>query len=71
MATQREKDAAGYLKKHRVMELMDNLSGLLFFYRPGQSFSSRMQRMKIKENGLKQTYLIKVTQLELIARLIV
>lgn len=37
MATQREKDAADYLKKHKIIELMDNLTGMLFFYRPGQT----------------------------------
>lgn len=35
MATQREQDAAEYLKKHKVIELMDNLTSMLFFYRPG------------------------------------
>ena len=35
MATQRERDAADYLKKHRIMELMDNLTSMLFFHRPG------------------------------------
>ncbi|XP_072242449.1 EF-hand calcium-binding domain-containing protein 10 [Leuresthes tenuis] len=34
MATQREKDAAEYLKKHKIIELMDNLTSMLFFYRP-------------------------------------
>ncbi|XP_036962194.1 EF-hand calcium-binding domain-containing protein 10 [Acanthopagrus latus] len=34
MATQRERDAADYLKKHRIMELMDNLTSMLFFHRP-------------------------------------
>ncbi|KAM4573667.1 EF-hand calcium-binding domain-containing protein 10 [Odontesthes bonariensis] len=34
MATQREKDAADYLKKHKIIELMDNLTSMLFFYRP-------------------------------------
>ncbi|KAF0040423.1 hypothetical protein F2P81_006321 [Scophthalmus maximus] len=37
MATQREQDAADYLKRHQIMELMENLTGMLFFYRPGQS----------------------------------
>uniref|UniRef100_A0A671XXN6 Si:dkey-42p14.3 n=1 Tax=Sparus aurata TaxID=8175 RepID=A0A671XXN6_SPAAU len=27
-------DAADYLKKHRIMELMDNLTSMLFFHRP-------------------------------------
>lgn len=35
MATQREKDAAEYLQKHRIMELLENLNSLMFFYRPG------------------------------------
>ncbi len=35
MATQREEDAADYLKEHKIMELMDNLTSMLFFYRPG------------------------------------
>lgn len=35
MATQREAEAADYLKKHRLMELLEHLSGLLFFHRPG------------------------------------
>ncbi|XP_068452673.1 EF-hand calcium-binding domain-containing protein 10 isoform X2 [Clinocottus analis] len=34
MATQREKDAEDYLKKHRIPELMENLTAMLFFYRP-------------------------------------
>lgn len=35
MATQREKDAAEYLQKHRIMELLENLSSLMFYHRPG------------------------------------
>lgn len=35
METQKEKDAAEYLQKHRIMELLENLNSLLFFYRPG------------------------------------
>ncbi|CAF90306.1 unnamed protein product [Tetraodon nigroviridis] len=34
MATQREKDAAEYLQKHRIMELLENLSSLMFYHRP-------------------------------------
>ncbi|XP_078112720.1 EF-hand calcium-binding domain-containing protein 10 [Sander vitreus] len=34
MATQREKDAADYLEKHKMFELMENLTSMLFFYRP-------------------------------------
>ncbi|XP_059191341.1 EF-hand calcium-binding domain-containing protein 10 [Centropristis striata] len=34
METQREKDAADYLRKHQILELMDNLTSMLFFHRP-------------------------------------
>uniref|UniRef100_A0A673A8B5 Uncharacterized protein n=1 Tax=Sphaeramia orbicularis TaxID=375764 RepID=A0A673A8B5_9TELE len=37
MAASREEEAADYLKKHRIMELVENLSSLLLFYRPGHS----------------------------------
>lgn len=35
MAARREEDAAVYLEKHKLVELMDNLTSMLFFYRPG------------------------------------
>lgn len=35
MATPRETEAADYLKKHRLLELLEHLGGLLFFHRPG------------------------------------
>ncbi|KAM6973181.1 EF-hand calcium-binding domain-containing protein 10 [Aplochiton taeniatus] len=34
MATHREKEAYEYMEKHKIMELMDNLTSMLFFYRP-------------------------------------
>uniref|UniRef100_A0A3P8ULV3 EF-hand calcium-binding domain-containing protein 10-like n=1 Tax=Cynoglossus semilaevis TaxID=244447 RepID=A0A3P8ULV3_CYNSE len=34
METQREQDAADYLNKHKILDLMDNLTSMLFFYRP-------------------------------------
>ncbi|PWA24489.1 EF-hand calcium-binding domain-containing protein 10 [Gambusia affinis] len=34
MATQRERDAREYLKKHKILELMDNMTSMLLFYRP-------------------------------------
>lgn len=43
MATQREKEAADYLKKHKIVELMENLTSMLFFYRPGQLLSFLLQ----------------------------
>lgn len=40
MATPREQEAADYLRKHKIIELMDNLTSMLFFYRPGQTYFS-------------------------------
>uniref|UniRef100_A0A672IZR1 Si:dkey-42p14.3 n=1 Tax=Salarias fasciatus TaxID=181472 RepID=A0A672IZR1_SALFA len=34
MSTQREKDAADYLQKHKIIELMESLTSMLFFHRP-------------------------------------
>ncbi|KAJ8373618.1 hypothetical protein SKAU_G00041980 [Synaphobranchus kaupii] len=34
MATPREQEAANYLEKHKIPELMDNLTSTLFFHRP-------------------------------------
>ncbi|XP_029290276.1 EF-hand calcium-binding domain-containing protein 10 [Cottoperca gobio] len=57
MATQREKDAADYLKKHRIIELMDNLSSMLFFYRPEnprEFLVEQLEQLKIsQQSGVK------------------
>ncbi|KAL0967946.1 hypothetical protein UPYG_G00260210 [Umbra pygmaea] len=34
MATSKEQEAADYLRKHKIIELMGNLTSMLFFYRP-------------------------------------
>uniref|UniRef100_W5NFU7 EF-hand calcium binding domain 10 n=2 Tax=Lepisosteus oculatus TaxID=7918 RepID=W5NFU7_LEPOC len=34
MATPREREAASYLEKHKILDLMDNLASMLFFHRP-------------------------------------
>ncbi|KAJ8249634.1 hypothetical protein COCON_G00228500 [Conger conger] len=34
MATPREQEAANYLEKHKIPELMNNLTSMLFFHRP-------------------------------------
>ncbi|XP_010752132.2 EF-hand calcium-binding domain-containing protein 10 [Larimichthys crocea] len=57
MATQREKDAADYLKKHKIIELMDNLTGMLFFYRPEnprEFLIEQLEQLKIsQQRGVK------------------
>ncbi|XP_043084504.1 EF-hand calcium-binding domain-containing protein 10 [Puntigrus tetrazona] len=34
MSSPREREAAEYLKKHKIIELMDALTSMLFFHRP-------------------------------------
>ncbi|XP_028306811.1 EF-hand calcium-binding domain-containing protein 10 [Gouania willdenowi] len=34
MDTQKERDVAEYLEKHKIMELMENMTSLLFYHRP-------------------------------------
>ncbi|XP_068452674.1 EF-hand calcium-binding domain-containing protein 10 isoform X3 [Clinocottus analis] len=46
MATQREKDAEDYLKKHRIPELMENLTAMLFFYRPEDPREFLVEQLK-------------------------
>ncbi|XP_010862767.1 EF-hand calcium-binding domain-containing protein 10 [Esox lucius] len=36
MATPREQEAADFLRKHKIIELMDNLTSMLLFHRPGR-----------------------------------
>ncbi|KAG8012331.1 Sorting and assembly machinery component 50-like protein A, partial [Nibea albiflora] len=57
MATQREQDAADYLKKHKIIELMDNLTSMLFFYRPEnprEFLIEQLEQLKIsQQSGVK------------------
>ncbi|KAJ4937807.1 hypothetical protein JOQ06_002437 [Pogonophryne albipinna] len=52
MATQREEDAAEYLKKHNIIELLDNLSCMLFFHRPEKPrefLIEQLEQLKISQ----------------------
>ncbi|XP_068169024.1 EF-hand calcium-binding domain-containing protein 10 [Antennarius striatus] len=54
MATPGENDADVYLKKHKVVELLDNLSGLLFFHRPEnptEFLIEQLEQLKISQQG--------------------
>ncbi|XP_023256119.1 EF-hand calcium-binding domain-containing protein 10-like [Seriola lalandi dorsalis] len=57
MAEQREEDAADYLKKHKIIELMDNLTSMLFFYRPEkprQFLIEQLEQLKLsQQSGVK------------------
>ncbi|XP_040894801.1 EF-hand calcium-binding domain-containing protein 10 [Toxotes jaculatrix] len=57
MASQREQEAADYLKKHKIMELMENLTSMLFFYRPEKPrefLIEQLEQLKIsRQSGVK------------------
>ena len=36
MTSPKEVEATEYLKKHKILELMDNLTSMVFFHRPGE-----------------------------------
>ncbi|KAF3706208.1 EF-hand calcium-binding domain-containing protein 10 [Channa argus] len=57
MATEREEDAADYLKRHRIIELMDNLTSMLFFYRPENPREFLIE--KLEELKLSQQHKVK------------
>lgn len=38
METPGEREASEYLKNHKIVELMNNLTSMLLFYRPGKTF---------------------------------
>ncbi|KAK2842638.1 hypothetical protein Q5P01_012838 [Channa striata] len=52
MATQREEDAAEYLRKHKIIELVDNLTSMLLFYRPEnprEFLIEKLEELKISQ----------------------
>ncbi|XP_041854083.1 EF-hand calcium-binding domain-containing protein 10 [Melanotaenia boesemani] len=57
MATQKEKDAADYLKKHKIIELMDNLTSMLLFHRPEnprEFLVEELKKLKVsQQTGVK------------------
>ncbi|KAK3558398.1 hypothetical protein QTP86_018002, partial [Hemibagrus guttatus] len=57
MSTPREQEAAQYLENHKIVELMNNLTSMLFYYRPEHprefliSQLEQMQASKLQEAG--------------------
>ncbi|XP_042609306.1 EF-hand calcium-binding domain-containing protein 10 isoform X2 [Cyprinus carpio] len=52
MSSPRELEAAEYLKKHKIIELMDNLTSMLFFYRPDRPrefLIDQLEKLKVSE----------------------
>ncbi|XP_026167908.1 EF-hand calcium-binding domain-containing protein 10-like isoform X2 [Mastacembelus armatus] len=70
MATQREQDAADYLKKHKIIELMDNLTSMIFFYRPDNPRAfliEQLEQIKIsQQNAVKGPNLFNNSNLDAI-----
>ncbi|XP_070764223.1 EF-hand calcium-binding domain-containing protein 10 [Enoplosus armatus] len=68
MATQRQKDASDYLKKHKIMELMDNLTSMLFFYRPEnprEFLIEQLEQLKMsQQSGVRGPHLFNNTNLK-------
>ncbi|KAM8892911.1 EF-hand calcium-binding domain-containing protein 10-like [Spinachia spinachia] len=57
MASQREQDAADYLRKHKLLELMENLSGLLLFHRPDnprEFLVEQLEQLKLSQQSGKK-----------------
>ncbi|XP_026222395.1 EF-hand calcium-binding domain-containing protein 10 [Anabas testudineus] len=74
MATQREQEAADYLKKHRINELMDNLISMLFFYRPDnprEFLIEKLEELKIsRQGGVKGPNLFNNSNLDAVFRIL-
>ncbi|XP_063335247.1 EF-hand calcium-binding domain-containing protein 10 [Pelmatolapia mariae] len=54
MAARREEDAAVYLEKHKLVELMDNLTSMLFFYRPEKPrefLIEKLEQLKLSQQS--------------------
>ncbi|CAK6954490.1 EF-hand calcium-binding domain-containing protein 10 [Scomber scombrus] len=68
MATQREKETADYLKKHKIIELMENLTSMLFFHRPEnprEFLVEQLEQLKISQHGgIKATSLFNNSNLD-------
>uniref|UniRef100_A0A3B3VL94 Si:dkey-42p14.3 n=1 Tax=Poecilia latipinna TaxID=48699 RepID=A0A3B3VL94_9TELE len=57
MSTQRERDAKEYLKKHKIFELMDNMTSMLLFYRPENPKEFLIEQLELlkvsRESGMR------------------
>ncbi|XP_008309713.1 EF-hand calcium-binding domain-containing protein 10-like [Cynoglossus semilaevis] len=68
MATQKEKESSDYLKRHKIIELMDNLTSMLFFYRPEnprEFLIKQLEQLNIsKQTGEKRPNLFNSSNLD-------
>uniref|UniRef100_A0A3B3YZM7 Uncharacterized protein n=1 Tax=Poecilia mexicana TaxID=48701 RepID=A0A3B3YZM7_9TELE len=53
----RERDAKEYLKKHKIFELMDNMTSMLLFYRPENPKEFLIEQLELlkvsRESGMR------------------
>ncbi|XP_066524681.1 EF-hand calcium-binding domain-containing protein 10 [Hoplias malabaricus] len=59
MSTLREEEAAEYLRNHKVMELMDNLTSSLFFHRPERPkefLVSQLEKLKATRDHAAESH---------------
>lgn len=68
MSSPREREAAEYIKKHEIVDLMDNLTSMLFFYRPDRPRTfliDQLEKLKIsKEHQGNTPCLLNVSNLD-------
>uniref|UniRef100_I3KES0 Si:dkey-42p14.3 n=2 Tax=Oreochromis TaxID=8139 RepID=I3KES0_ORENI len=73
MATRREEDAAVYLEKHKLIELMDNLTSMLFFYRPEKPrefLIEKLEQLKLsQQSGVRGPNLFDDSNLDVVFRI--
>uniref|UniRef100_A0A1A8JHJ7 EF-hand calcium binding domain 10 n=1 Tax=Nothobranchius kuhntae TaxID=321403 RepID=A0A1A8JHJ7_NOTKU len=54
MASQRERDATDYLEKHKILELVENLTSMLLFHKPEnprEFLVEQLEQLKIYGSG--------------------
>ncbi|XP_037538481.1 EF-hand calcium-binding domain-containing protein 10 [Nematolebias whitei] len=68
MASQRENDAAEYLDKHKIIDLMDNLSSMLLFYRPDNPKEFLIEQLELlkmcQQSGVKGPNLFSISNMD-------
>ncbi|XP_061677922.1 EF-hand calcium-binding domain-containing protein 10 [Syngnathoides biaculeatus] len=68
ITTEREKEAAAYLEKHKIFDLMRNLTSMLFFYRPDdpkEFLIEKLEQLKqARDQGQKAPSLLSHSNLD-------
>uniref|UniRef100_A0A3Q2YLR9 EF-hand calcium-binding domain-containing protein 10-like n=1 Tax=Hippocampus comes TaxID=109280 RepID=A0A3Q2YLR9_HIPCM len=68
MPTEREKEASAYLEKHKIFDLMKNLTSMLFFYRPDDPKEFLIEKLtqlkQARDSGQKAPSLLSPSNLD-------